>query len=160
MGLDDDHWSQQSGHHPLDMQYLLRLDMVKLYCFLYDESRRLFADIQFSRNSKVFATSKLNFEFHLPKEIKTKDLCRFQLNLELDLLLIDDNSPDKTWKLIQEYSKNKKNIHLIIRNKKEGLDTAHKTAYEYGVSNNYEFLIKDGGFNQVIRDSASKFFIK
>ena len=28
------------------------------------------------------------------------------LNLELDLLLIDDNSPDKTWKIIQEYAKN------------------------------------------------------
>ena len=27
------------------------------------------------------------------------------LNLELDLLLIDDNSPDKTWKIIQEFSR-------------------------------------------------------
>ena len=32
------------------------------------------------------------------------------LNLELDLLLIDDNSPDKTWKIIQEYAKNKNMI--------------------------------------------------
>ena len=63
------------------------------------------------------------------------------LNLELDLLLIDDNSPDKTWKIIQEYAKNKKNIHLIIRDKKEGLDTAHKIAYEYSLTNNYQFLI-------------------
>ena len=63
------------------------------------------------------------------------------LNLELDLLLIDDNSPDKTWEIIQEYSKNKQNIHLIIRDKKEGLDTAHKTAYEYSIKNNYDFLI-------------------
>ena len=64
-----------------------------------------------------------------------------ELNLALDILLIDDNSPDNTWKKIQEYSKNKKNIHLIIRNKKEGLDTAHKIAYEYCVKNNYDFLI-------------------
>ena len=63
------------------------------------------------------------------------------LNLDLDLLLIDDNSPDKTWKIIQEYSINKTNIHLIIRDKKEGLDTAHKIAYEYGLKNNYHFLI-------------------
>ena len=40
------------------------------------------------------------------------------------ILIIDDNSPDNTWKKIQEYSKNKENIYLIIRNKKEGLDTA------------------------------------
>ena len=64
-----------------------------------------------------------------------------ELNLALDILLIDDNSPDNTWKKIQEYSKNKENIHLIIRNKKEGLDTAHKTAYEYSIKNNYDFLI-------------------
>ena len=64
-----------------------------------------------------------------------------ELNLALDILLIDDNSPDNTWKKIQEYSKNKENIYLIIRNKKEGLDTAHKIAYEYSIKNNYDFLI-------------------
>ena len=64
-----------------------------------------------------------------------------ELNLPLDILLIDDNSPDGTWKKIQEYSKNKDNIRLIIRNKKEGLDTAHKIAYEYSIKNNYDFLI-------------------
>ena len=64
-----------------------------------------------------------------------------QLNLNADILIIDDNSPDKTWKIVQEYSKNKKNIHLIIREKKEGLDTAHKRGYEYSVANNYQYLI-------------------
>ena len=64
-----------------------------------------------------------------------------ELNLDVDILVVDDNSPDKTWEIIKEYSKNRKNIHLIIRNKKEGLDTAHKLAYEYCISNNYEFLI-------------------
>ena len=64
-----------------------------------------------------------------------------ELNLALDILLIDDNSPDNTWRKIQEYSKNKENIYLIIRNKKEGLDTAHKIAYEYSIKNNYDFLI-------------------
>ena len=43
-----------------------------------------------------------------------------QLNLNADILIIDDNSPDGTWKIVREYSKNKKNIHLIIREKKRG----------------------------------------
>ena len=64
-----------------------------------------------------------------------------ELNLALDILLIDDNSPDNTWKKIQDYSKNKENIHLIIRDKKEGLDTAHKMAYKYSINNNYDYLI-------------------
>ena len=46
-----------------------------------------------------------------------------ELNLELDLLLIDDNSPDKTWKLIQEYSKNKKN--------ETNYKSRHKNRYIY-----------------------------
>jgi len=64
-----------------------------------------------------------------------------QLNLEVDVLIIDDNSPDQTWKIVKNYSENKKNIHLIIRNKKEGLDTAHKMAYNYSIKNNYDFFI-------------------
>ena len=64
-----------------------------------------------------------------------------ELNLDADLLIVDDNSPDKTWQIIQDYCKNKKNIHLVIRDKKRGLDTAHKLAYEYSINNNYDFLI-------------------
>ena len=37
-----------------------------------------------------------------------------ELNLPLDILLIDDNSPDNTWKLIQEYSKNKENAISLL----------------------------------------------
>ena len=64
-----------------------------------------------------------------------------ELNLDADILIIDDNSPDETWKIVQEYSKSKNYIHLIIRKKKEGLDTAHKMAFEYSIKNNYQYLI-------------------
>jgi len=64
-----------------------------------------------------------------------------ELNLNTDILIIDDNSPDKTWQIVQDYSKNKKNIYLIIRDKKRGLDTAHKLAFEYSINNHYDFLI-------------------
>ena len=63
------------------------------------------------------------------------------LDLSADVLIIDDNSPDKTWKIVQEYKTINKNLRLIIRNKKEGLDTAHKMAFEYSVKNNYKYLI-------------------
>ena len=64
-----------------------------------------------------------------------------KLNLNLDLLIIDDNSPDLTSKIVRDYSKNKKNISLIIRNNKQGLDTAHKLAYNFAIKNNYNNLI-------------------
>ena len=64
-----------------------------------------------------------------------------KLNLELDILIIDDNSPDKTSEIIKQYALEKSNIKLIIRNKKEGLDSAHKFAFKYSIENNYEYLI-------------------
>ena len=64
-----------------------------------------------------------------------------KLNLDADVLIVDDNSPDQTWKIIQEYTKIKNNIHLIIRKEKKGLDTAHKIAFEYSITNNYQYLI-------------------
>ena len=63
------------------------------------------------------------------------------LGIEADILIIDDNSPDNTWKIIEEHKKNKKNLYLIKREKKEGVDTAHKIAYDYAVKNDYTNLI-------------------
>ena len=47
-------------------------------------------------------------------------------NVQKDILIIDDNSPDKTWEIIEKIQKEKNNVKLIKRNGKEGLDTAHK----------------------------------
>ena len=63
------------------------------------------------------------------------------LNLKADILIIDDNSPDGTSRIIEDYKKNKENLNLITRNGKLGLDTAHKDAYDFGIQNNYEYLI-------------------
>ena len=59
----------------------------------------------------------------------------------LDLLIVDDNSPDKTYEIIQKLSFKYKNIFLIKREKKLGLNTAHIIAYEYAVKNKYKKLI-------------------
>jgi len=64
-----------------------------------------------------------------------------KLNLELDILIIDDNSPDKTSDIIKQYALEKKEFKLIVRTKKEGLDNAHKFAFKYSIENNYEYLI-------------------
>ena len=63
------------------------------------------------------------------------------LNLSIDILVIDDNSPDKTWEILQNLEKEMKNLKLILRNNKSGLDTAHKLAFDYAKNNNYEKFI-------------------
>ena len=52
-----------------------------------------------------------------------------KLNKDIDILVIDDNSPDKTWEILQELEKTTQNLKVIIRDNKLGLDTAHKTAF-------------------------------
>ena len=64
-----------------------------------------------------------------------------QLKVNIDILVIDDNSPDKTWEILQRLEKINQNLKVIIRNNKSGLDTAHKLAFEYAKNNNYEKFI-------------------
>tara|TARA_B110001450_G_scaffold252583_1_gene274629 strand:- start:447 stop:1151 length:705 start_codon:yes stop_codon:yes gene_type:complete len=60
---------------------------------------------------------------------------------KLDLLIIDDNSPDGTSKIIEKNQEKFNNLYLIKRNGKLGLDTAHREAYEYALNKNYDCLI-------------------
>lgn len=60
---------------------------------------------------------------------------------KLDLLIIDDNSPDGTSKIIEKNQEKFSNLYLIKRNGKLGLDTAHREAYEYALKKDYDCLI-------------------
>jgi len=59
----------------------------------------------------------------------------------IDILIVDDNSPDKTGDVIEQYQKNNKNLFLITRKGKEGLDSAHKIGFNFAKEKNYENLI-------------------
>ena len=63
------------------------------------------------------------------------------LKIDTDILVIDDNSPDQTGKLLKDLQKTMSNLKVIIREKKLGLDTAHKLAFKYAKENNYQKLI-------------------
>ncbi len=60
-----------------------------------------------------------------------------------DVLVVDDNSPDGTSKLVE----NQKNIHnnrvfLIKRNKKSGLGSAYKVGFKWALENNYSYIFE------------------
>jgi len=57
------------------------------------------------------------------------------------ILIIDDNSPDNTQEIIKIMQSNDDKLNLIIREKKLGLDTAHKEAFRYALKNNFDFLV-------------------
>ena len=58
-----------------------------------------------------------------------------------NILIIDDNSPDQTQDVVKTLQNKISNLKLVVREKKLGLDTAHKLAYEYAIKNNVDFLI-------------------
>lgn len=67
-----------------------------------------------------------------------------------DILVIDDNSPDKTAeivkKLMREYSPNR--IFLIKRAGKLGLGTAYTDGFKFAIQNNYDYIFQmDGDFS-------------
>ena len=77
----------------------------------------------------------------------------FNISKEVDILVIDDNSPDETWKILKEISKKIKSF-FIKRDKKLGLNTAHQMAYDYAISHNYKKLITmDATFLMILKRS-------
>ena len=64
-----------------------------------------------------------------------------KLRNDIKMLVIDDNSPDKTYEILEKISKQNDNLIVVTREKKLGLNTAHIMAYEYALKNNYDKLI-------------------
>ena len=59
-------------------------------------------------------------------------------NIEnLDILIIDDNSPDGTGEIIKNLQKDNDNIFIIEREGKLGLGTAYIRGFKYALENNY-----------------------
>ena len=63
------------------------------------------------------------------------------LNINLDILIVDDNSKDGTKEFLKLYKKKKKNFHLINRDKKLGLNSAHQIALNFAKKKHYTYLI-------------------
>ena len=62
-------------------------------------------------------------------------------NHNLDILFIDDNSPDKTIDEIKKIQKMDPKVKYILRKKKNGIGSAHKTGIKWVVKNNYKICI-------------------
>ena len=63
-------------------------------------------------------------------------------NFDLDIFIIDDNSPDSTKEILEDLKKDNSNLRFLIREGKLGLDTAHKHAYNYAIKNGYRKLFR------------------
>jgi len=64
------------------------------------------------------------------------------LNIDLDVLIVDDNSPDKTADVIKELQKSRKNLYLIERPKKLGLGTAYVKGFHWALEKGYKYILE------------------
>jgi len=73
-------------------------------------------------------------------ERATSDL--FTHNPNVDLLIVDDNSPDGTGELADKLALGKKNISVLHRKGKEGLGAAYIAGFKYAIEASYDFIVE------------------
>ena len=65
----------------------------------------------------------------------------FQLPSSFHVLIVDDNSPDETFRKVAELQKQyPEKLFLEVRTKKSGLGTAYVHGFKWALSHNYEYI--------------------
>ncbi|MEN3046138.1 MAG: polyprenol monophosphomannose synthase [Candidatus Hydrothermales bacterium] len=65
----------------------------------------------------------------------------FSLGIDLDILVVDDNSPDRTWEVVQDLTKKYSKLNLLLRKKKEGLGYAYRDGFRWAIERDYDIII-------------------
>ena len=60
----------------------------------------------------------------------------------IDILIIDDNSPDGTAKLVKKIMQKNNHINILERDKKLGLGTAYCTGFQWALERDYDLIIQ------------------
>ncbi len=60
----------------------------------------------------------------------------------VDLLIVDDNSPDGTSQLVESLAAKDSRIHLLRRPGKMGLGTAYIAGFRYAIAHGYDFVFE------------------
>jgi len=69
-------------------------------------------------------------------------------DVNIDVLVIDDNSPDGTGSIVEKISSDNQRVILIKRTGKLGLGSAYITGFKYALEQDYENIIEmDGDFS-------------
>lgn len=64
----------------------------------------------------------------------------FAQNLGVEVLVVDDNSPDGTARIVQEMQKNNPKLHLLSRPGKQGLGRAYIAGFNWGIDHGFDVL--------------------
>ena len=71
-----------------------------------------------------------------------------KLPVMVDLLIVDDNSPDGTGRLADEFATAHRHVHVLHRPEKAGLGRAYCAGFLWALAREYEFIFEmDGDFS-------------
>jgi len=75
------------------------------------------------------------------------------IKLGCEVLVVDDNSPDKTFEIVENLKTQYKNINLIKRSGKLGLGSAYREGFRWALENNFLFIVEmDADFSHSVED--------
>jgi len=60
----------------------------------------------------------------------------------IDVLIVDDKSPDGTGEIVEEISRSNSRVKVIHREKKLGLGSAYVTGFKYALEQGYEYIFE------------------
>jgi dolichol-phosphate mannosyltransferase len=66
----------------------------------------------------------------------------FQLGLDINILVVDDGSPDGTGDIVETLQKSDSRIHLIRRPGKLGLGTAYVQGFKFAIQHGYQLVFE------------------
>lgn len=79
-----------------------------------------------------------------------------KLYSDLNILIIEDGSPDGTANVVKKFQKENEKIHMIERSGKLGLGTAYITGFKWALERDYEFIFEmDCDFSHDPKDLSS-----
>ena len=71
-----------------------------------------------------------------------------QLAVPVDLLVVDDNSPDGTGRIADDLAARHPSIHVLHRQEKNGLGRAYLAGFAWALERDFEFILEmDGDFS-------------
>jgi len=89
-------------------------------------------------NSTLIIVPTYNERENLPRMVQTL----LTLPVPVDVLVVDDNSPDGTGKMANELAAKHPQINVLHRQEKNGLGRAYIAGFKWALERNYEFIFE------------------